>query len=202
MTARQVILLRHGLTDWNDAGRFQGHADVPLNLTGHAQAATAAEGLLNLGITRIVSSDLARAATTAKIVGERLGLDVTLDARLQEINVGSWAGLTPAEISEADPELWGTLLSGQDGPHSATGETANAAGRRVADALVEYAGAAGEDDVLLVIGHGLTTRVASLLLLGLDYSHARILQGIANCHWVVLRPGSAHWRLVAYNRGA
>jgi glucosyl-3-phosphoglycerate phosphatase len=202
MTARQVILLRHGLTDYNAAGRFQGQADVPLNQTGITQAAEAAAALMNQGVTRIISSDLVRAEITAKIIGDRLGLPVLLDSRLQEINVGGWAGLTPAEIGEVDPQFWGPLLAGQDGPHSATGETATGAGRRVADALAEHAEAAENDEVLLVIGHGLTTRVASLLLLGLDYSHARILQGLNNCHWVVLRPGSAHWRLVAYNRGA
>jgi glucosyl-3-phosphoglycerate phosphatase len=202
MTARQVILLRHGLTDYNDAGRFQGQADVPLNAVGVAQAEAVAERLVGLGITRVASSDLQRAAVTASIVAEQLKLPVELDPRLQEINVGSWAGLTPAEIGEADPERWGQLVSGNDGQHSATGETATAAGRRVAEAIVERASAAGEEEVLLVVGHGLTTRVASLLLMGLDYSAAWSFHGLGNCHWVVLRPGVKHWRMFAYNRGA
>jgi probable phosphoglycerate mutase len=200
MTARQVILLRHGLTDSNDAGRFQGQADVPLNQTGLAQAEAVAEKLVGLGITAIFSSDLERAAVTAKLVGQRLELPVRTDARLQEINVGTWAGLTPTEVGQVDPGLWGQLVAGNDGPHSATGETATGAGRRVADALIEHAAAAGEDEVLLAVGHGLTTRVASLLLMGLDYSHARLFQGLGNCHWVVLKPGQPHWRLAAYNR--
>jgi probable phosphoglycerate mutase len=201
MTARQVILLRHGLTDYNHAGRFQGQADVPLNEVGIAQARAVGERLAKLGITRLASSDLQRAADTARIVAEHLKLPVEFDSRLQEINVGSWAGLTPAEIDAADPELWGQLVSGRDGLHSATGETATAAGRRVADALVERASAAGDDEVLLVVGHGLTTRVASMLLMGLDYSASWSFHGVGNCHWVVLRPGATHWRMFAYNRG-
>ena len=201
MTARQVILLRHGLTDYNDAGRFQGQADVPLNSVGIAQAQAVAERLGSLGITRMASSDLQRAADTARIIAEHLKLPVEFDSRLQEINVGSWAGLTPTEIGAADPELWGQLVAGKDGLHSATGETATAAGRRVADALVERATAAGDDEVLLIVGHGLTTRVASLLLMGLDYSAAWSFHGLGNCHWVVLRPGPANWRMFAYNRG-
>ncbi len=199
MTARQVILLRHGLTDSNDAGRFQGQADVPLNQTGLAQAEAVAEKLVGLGITTIISSDLERAAVTAKLVGRYLELPVRTDARLQEINVGTWAGLTTAEVGEVDPGLWGELVAGNDGPHSAIGETATGAGRRVAEALIEHANVAGDDEVLLAVGHGLTTRVATVLLMGLDYSHARLFQGLGNCHWVVLRPGQPHWRLAAYN---
>lgn len=200
MTARQLVLLRHGLTDWNRSGRFQGHADVPLNDVGRAQAAAVAERLQGLDIARIYSSDLQRAADTATAVANRLALPVQLDSRLQEINVGSWAGLTPDQIAETDPQLWLPLRAGHDGPHSATGETATGAGQRVADALIEYAEQADDDEVVLVVGHGLTTRVASLLLMGLGYAHAWSFQGLGNCHWLVLRPGQPHWRLVAYNR--
>jgi glucosyl-3-phosphoglycerate phosphatase len=200
MSARRLILLRHGLTDWNRDKRFQGHADVPLNEVGLAQAAEAAESLAGLGITSIVSSDLTRAATTAHVVGQRLGLSVELDSRLQEINVGSWAGLTPDEVAVTDPEHWAPLLEGRDCQHSATGETATAAGQRVADALAERAAAAPDGEVLLVVGHGLTTRVASLLLMGLGYSQARLFNGLGNCHWVVLTPGEGHWRMAAYNQ--
>ncbi|MCE1173400.1 MAG: histidine phosphatase family protein [Propionibacteriales bacterium] len=200
MTARQLILLRHGLTDWNHSGRFQGQADVPLNEVGVAQAAAVADKLLGRDIARIYSSDLQRAAATAHTVAERLALPVQTDPRLQEINVGSWAGLTPDEVAATDPQLWEPLRAGQDGPHSATGETATGAGRRVADALVEFAEAASDDEVVLVVGHGLTTRVASLLLMGLEYAHAWSFQGLGNCHWLTLRPAQPHWRLVTYNR--
>jgi probable phosphoglycerate mutase len=154
MTARQLILLRHGLTDWNHSGRFQGQADVPLNEVGRAQAGAVADKLLGHDITRIYSSDLERAAVTAQLVGQRLDLPVQLDSRLQEINVGTWAGLTPDEVAQTDPQHWEPLRAGQDGPHSATGETATGAGRRVAAALSEFAEAASADEVVLVVGHG------------------------------------------------
>ena len=83
-----------------------------------------------------------------------------------------------------------------------TGETATESGQRVALALLDHAEAAGDDDVLLVVGHGLSLRVAALLLMGLDYSHARLFGGLRNCHWVVLRPGAEHWRMLAYNVSA
>lgn len=201
MTARRIILLRHGLTDWNREHRFQGHADIPLNEVGRAQAIDAAEGLVGQGITAILSSDLSRATATATTVGDRLALPVTVDSRLREINVGTWAGLTPDEIAAVDPERWAVVSEGRDGRHSETGETATEAGRRVADSVAEHAASAGEDEILLMVGHGLTIRVASLLLLGLDYSHAGLFHGLSNCHWVVLTPGLSHWRMAAYNRG-
>ncbi len=53
-----------------------------------------------------------------------------------------------------------------------------------------------------MVGHGLSLRVGALLLMGLDYSHARLFGGLVNCHWMVLRPGEDYWRLLAYNVGA
>lgn len=202
MTAAKVIVLRHGLTDWNDDGRFQGQADVPLNALGLEQAAVAAEALAGAGIARIVSSDLGRAATTAGIIGKRLGLPVELDARLQEVNVGSWSGLTTEQVAASDPAFSAALAEGRDFPRSPTGETATQAGARMAEALLDHAEAAADGEVLLAVGHGLASRIAALLLVGLDYSHARLFVGLGNCHWLSLRPGAERWRLVSYNESA
>jgi probable phosphoglycerate mutase len=199
MTARRVLLLRHGLTDYNAEGRFQGQTDVPLNETGLAQAAAAAERLAGRGITRVVSSDLQRAAVTARQVADRLDLPVTLDPRLQEINVGSWAGLTAAQIAQTDPDLWAPIGAGEDGRYSPIGETASGAAVRVASAIIELAHAAADDDVLLAVGHGFTTRLAALRLIGVDQRQAKAFHGIGNCHWTELRPQEPTWRLYAYN---
>src|SRR5260370_25534521 len=74
MGRRLLYLARHGETDWNAAGRWQGHTDIPLNAKGRAQAEAVASALQGAGLSGIVSSDLSRAYETAKIVGERLGL--------------------------------------------------------------------------------------------------------------------------------
>ena len=168
-----VVLLRHGVTDWNDGGRFQGHADVSLNDAGREQAAAAASMLAESGITRVYCSDLLRAAETAQIVAANLGLEVRTDARLREVDVGSWAGLSMAEAGELEPDFWPALREGRDFRRSATGETATESG----------------------------LRVAAMLLIGLDYSHARRFGGMVNCHWAVLQPGDEHWRLLSYNVG-
>lgn len=199
MTAAAVVLLRHGLTDWNDGGRFQGHADIPLNDIGRAQAAAAADRLAVAGITRVFASDLSRADETARIVAERCGVAVVTDPRLREVDVGSWSGRSMAEIGALEPDFWPALREGRDFRRSPEGETATQAGQRVALAVLDHAEAAAEGEVLLVVGHGLSLRVGALLLLGLDYSHARLFRGLSNGHWLELEPGGEHWRLRSYN---
>ena len=202
MTASSIILLRHGVTDWNDGGRFQGHADIPLNDAGREQATAAGELLRDARITRAVSSDLSRAAETAQLVTAGWGIDVQTDERLREVNVGSWAGMSVEDIGKEDSDFWPALREGRDFPRSPTGESATQAGQRVALAVLDHAEAAADGEVLLVVGHGLSLRVGALLLMGLDYSHARLFGGLVNCHWMVLRPGEDHYRLLSYNVGA
>jgi uncharacterized phosphatase len=92
-----LLLVRHGETDWNAAGRLQGHTDRPLNDYGRRQAKELAERLAGEGADAIYASDLARAKETAEIVGTRLGLTVVIDPDLREKNWGSWEGLTGDE---------------------------------------------------------------------------------------------------------
>ncbi len=201
MTASSIILLRHGVTDWNDGGRFQGHADIPLNDAGRRQAMSAGELLRGAGITRVISSDLSRASDTARIVTAGWGIDVQSDARLREVDVGSWAGMSMDDIGKSVPDFWPAIREGRDFRRSPSGESATESGQRVALAVLDQAEALA-DGVLLVVGHGLSLRVAALLLMGLDYSHARLFGGLVNCHWMVLRPGEDHWRMLSYNAGA
>ena len=94
--ARAFWFLRHGETDWNADGRSQGRTDVPLNPTGVAQAASAAQLLRGRGIASIVSSPLSRARDTAEAAGKVLGLPVTLIDDLQEVSFGGARGHHPA----------------------------------------------------------------------------------------------------------
>ena len=69
-------------------------------------------------------------------------------------------------------------------------------------ALLDHAESADDGEVILAVGHGLASRIAALLLIGLDYSHARLFVGLGNCHWLSLRPAEPAWRLVSYNERA
>lgn len=202
MTARLVVLLRHGVTEWNAGRRFQGHADIPLSTEGVAQARAAARALAGYRPARVLTSDLTRAAHTAALLAEAAGVTAEPDPRFREVDVGSWAGLDLDTIAQVEPDFWPAIRQGRDFRRSPEGETATEAGQRVADALVEYAAAAGDEDVLIVVGHGLSLGVAAFLLMGLDYSHARRFGGLLNCGWVELQPAEGHWKLRAYNRVA
>lgn len=93
-----LLLIRHGQTDWNASGRWQGHQDVDLNAVGRAQAAALARRLAQRSIRAIYSSDLKRAAVTAAIVGRALGLEPLYDPAWRERNLGEFQGLTTAEV--------------------------------------------------------------------------------------------------------
>src|SRR5512133_2376807 len=123
---RPVFLARHGQTDWNAAGRWQGHTDVPLNETGRAQARALAERLRGEGIAAIASSDLARARGTAEIVAAVLGLRVDLlDPDLRERRFGIFEGLTLRECEQRHPEDW-ARYAGDPGLGPPLGESRSA----------------------------------------------------------------------------
>ena len=98
-----ILLARHGETDWNRDGRFQGWADPPLNETGRSQARALAVQLADVPFDAVYSSDLRRAHETAVIVADPHGVPVVADPGLREIDVGSWSGLTRAEIEQRFP---------------------------------------------------------------------------------------------------
>ena len=144
-----ILLARHGETQWNRDGRYQGHADPPLNDLGRTQAAALAESLEDEALDAVFASDLRRAYETAEIVGARLGLPVEDDAGLREIAVGSWQGLTRAEI---DGREW-------------DGESYDQHRRRVLEALHRIA-QKHPDGRILVVAHGGTVRRAQEAVLG------------------------------------
>jgi broad specificity phosphatase PhoE len=120
-----LLLVRHGETDWNAERRWQGHADVPLNARGHAQAQTLAEQLAAQPVDAIYASDLSRARDTAAAVAARLGVEVVVDPDLREIDVGPIEGLTAEEAR--DFEGW------QGEPKEAHAERVLRAVRRIAE---------------------------------------------------------------------
>ncbi len=107
---RILFLFRHGETDWNREGRLQGHTDTPLNATGLAQAEALAEQLRRHRLDAVVSSDLLRARTTARIVAEAVGVPLLVEPGLRETDVGEAEGLLWADaktrFGESLTERW------------------------------------------------------------------------------------------------
>jgi probable phosphoglycerate mutase len=134
--------LRHGETDWNRQGLSQGNIDIPLNELGLVQAREAAVRLRDRGITSIVASPLSRARVTAEIVGEALGVAVTIEPDLREV---SWG------VHEGKPldEWFHTWISGHATPEGA--ESFDTLRRRSVAGLNR---AVGQPPAVLVVAHG------------------------------------------------
>jgi broad specificity phosphatase PhoE len=165
-----IFLARHGETHWNRDNRFQGHADPPLNETGRAQAAELSGALADEPLAAVYSSPLRRAFETAEIVAGPHGLEpVPVDA-LREVDVGSWQGLTRAEVGERFPEQYARWLDYEAGWED--GESYEEMGRRVIAALLELA-AAHEGERILAVSHGGPVRAAYALADGITHSEAR-----------------------------
>ena len=165
-----IYLVRHGETEWNRAGRMQGHLDSPLTPRGEAQARAVGETLRELidgdGFD-IVASPLGRTRATAALIAEALGAGspgaIATDRRLMEMSWGEWDGLTRSEIEARNPgalarrrdDHWDHLPPG--------GESWAATALRVTSFLADM----DSDRPLIVVSHGGTGRVIRGLYGGL-----------------------------------
>jgi probable phosphoglycerate mutase len=174
-----LLLVRHGETDWNRDGRWQGGSDTRLNDLGREQAEALAEQLDgDIGV--VYSSDLARARETAEIVARKLGLEVRVDARLRERSFGSWEGLTTAEIEERFTESHRRWREGK-GAGADDAEAFEDFAARVNDFLADVLRLHPGEEVL-VISHGGSIRVIHALAAGLDYVRDhRLIPAVPNC---------------------
>lgn len=104
MQVTRIIAIRHGETDWNASARLQGHRDIPLNATGHWQAAQVARAMADEPVAQIYSSDLQRAHQTAQALAAATGAPLATDAGLRERGFGVYEGRTFAELEAEQPE--------------------------------------------------------------------------------------------------
>ncbi|SFB71227.1 probable phosphoglycerate mutase [Nocardioides terrae] len=194
---RRLILLRHGVTEWNQDRRFQGHEDVPLAPRGRQQAAAAAAHLAALRPSLLWASDLSRARETAGYVAAETGLVPVLDDRLREIDVGDYQGLTHDEARERfGPGPWDYADHG--------GESNADLAARVCAPVEEAAAALADGATGILAFHGHAIRMATIGFLGWPLEVVSTLGALDNCAWVELTDvpaGSSKsaWRLVAYN---
>lgn len=153
-TTTDIILIRHGETAWNRELRFQGHADVPLNDTGHEQARRIGLRLASETATQqLISSDLMRAQQTAAPAAQQLSLPVGTRAALREQFFGIAEGMRSDEIQDRHPRAWEEWLEFREDHAMPEGETAREFHARIVAALgalaTEYKG-----QYLIVVTHG------------------------------------------------
>jgi broad specificity phosphatase PhoE len=174
-----LLLVRHGETDWNREGRWQGGSNTSLNDLGREQARKLAAEL-DGDIDVIYSSDLARARETAEIVAAKLGLEVRVDPRLRERSFGSWEGLTMPEIEERFADSHRRWREGE-GPGADDAEKFEDFSARVNDFLADVLRLHTGEQVL-VISHGGSIRVIHALAAGLEYVRDHhLIPGVPNC---------------------
>jgi broad specificity phosphatase PhoE len=173
-----LFLARHGETDWNREGRVQGHTDIPLNEEGRRQAARLAARLKGLEIHAIVASDLVRAAETARIVGDAVGLAPVFSPAWREIGLGALEG----RDGRAAHRDFGELVSAaarQDAPLGDGAETFAAFEARIV-AGYERIGRDHAGRNVLVVSHGGTLKALIAHLLGLPAGRIERLSLRAN----------------------
>lgn len=143
----RLFVARHGQTSWNILGKAQGHTDIPLDEVGQAQALALARALSDLGVERVVSSDLLRARQTAEAVAGPLGLSVEVRHDLRERSFGEWEGRHYTQvIADLDALPGDRLLARPPG-----GESFTDLWTRVGPAVQEFR---AFDCTTLVVCHG------------------------------------------------
>jgi broad specificity phosphatase PhoE len=202
MTLNRLVLWRHGETDYNATGRWQGHLDSALTETGWNQARFAVPVLTKFAPELVVASDLRRATNTATVFTDAVGIPLRIDERLRETHLGKWQGLTNAEVEAEWPgmiDLWRAdpRIAPPDGETRI--EVADRAAEVVGDVDREF------DGTVMLCAHGGLISALTGRLLNLPVDSWGQLGGIGNCHWTVFtrRPdGDGRWRLSSYNAGS
>lgn len=188
----QLCLIRHGQTDWNLEGRYQGQSDVPLNEKGLAQARSLIQQLDGQPFAAIFSSDLKRARQTAEHIAKHLGLTVQIEPRLREINQGEWEGVLVDEIKARYAEIWSQRTVDPASVRPPGGETVGEVARRVYAALDDISRLFPTGRVLIV-SHGLSIATAVCRERGIPVGQAyTVIPDNVQPVWMEWQPDEKH----------
>ncbi len=165
MTQLTILFMRHGQTDWNKAGRWQGHADIPLNETGQQQAEALCHRLKSWPIDTIYTSDLQRCVQTAVPLATALGLEPIKTQLWRERDVGDFSGMTGEQAREQYPEIWAKAVRGMiDPPNGEPFADVQARAWRAFESVVE----AHSEGMVAVITHGGFLHALLAQVMGID----------------------------------
>jgi glucosyl-3-phosphoglycerate phosphatase len=199
--SRRIVLWRHGRTEWNASGRFQGQTDIDLDEIGRAQAWESARRLAALEPDLLISSDLRRTRDTIAALAEITGKPVQLDARLRETFAGEWQGLTGAEIASRYPEEYKAWRAGDPLLKVGGGETRQDVAERMAAAVRDIAARLADDGLAVLTSHGGAARLGIAALIGMPLERFTNIGGLSNGSWSMLRDTDQGWVLVEHNAG-
>ena len=199
--SRRIVLWRHGRTEWNASGRFQGQTDIDLDEIGRAQAWESARRLAALEPDLLISSDLRRTRDTIAALAEITGKPVQLDVRLRETFAGEWQGLTGAEIASRYPEEYKAWRAGDPLLKVGGGETRQDVAERMAAAVRDIAARLADDGLAVLTSHGGAARLGIAALIGMPLERFTNIGGLSNGSWSMLRDTDQGWVLVEHNAG-
>jgi len=165
---KRIILVRHGETDWNKQGRFQGQIDIPLNKNGKSQAKAASEFLKNNIIQKAFSSSLSRPKETAQIIlEEHPGIEISLKDNLKEIGHGKWEGKLESEIKSDWPNLLQEWKISPEKVQMPEGENIKEVSMRSITGWDEICQDLKNNETALVVAHDAVNKTILCHLLGL-----------------------------------
>lgn len=197
MALTRFILVRHGETNWNREGRYQGQIDTPLSAFGLEQGRKVAAALKEVPIDICYASPLSRSYDTASMCAEAHNLSIIKDERLLEINHGEWEGLLAAEVQERYPQLaaqWRQTVVGVQMPGGENMEDVRA---RSMAAFQEYA-AKHEGQTVLVVAHDAVNKAVICDILDIGLSKFWQVKQDNTCI-NVFEYQDGKWRLVLMN---
>lgn len=166
----KVIFIRHGQTEWNVTGRYQGQSDVKLTEEGKTQAEKLADNFPVAKVDAIYASDLCRAMVTAETIADKFGLKVQAEPAFRELSFGDWEGLTYQQIVDKWEEAMANFLQHPDILEIPGGESFPAVQQRAMKRLNELI-EKHEGQTIVVVAHGavLRTMLTAALHMPLQY---------------------------------
>jgi broad specificity phosphatase PhoE len=170
MPKMELVLVRHGETDWNSASIFRGHEDVRLNAVGIAQADAVAEALKDRVFEAIHSSPLKRAMVTATRIAMPHQIDIKVNDGFVDINYGAWQGLKESTVKQKNPAAYERWVSKPTRMKFPAGDKMSKAWKRVNSALREMLVIHGLGTVVIV-SHRIPLKFMTAYLLGRGYEY-------------------------------
>ncbi|MFC2342388.1 MAG: histidine phosphatase family protein [Negativicutes bacterium] len=171
----KLLLIRHGQTDWNLLGKYQGQTDIALSGEGIRQADLLAQNFPVDTLDIIYTSDLQRAFMTAERLAEKFSAPLYADEALRELNFGAWEGLTYQEIAERWPQEVKNLFGAPEKLQIPEGETFLMLQRRAMDKIHEIR-AENEGKNVAVVAHGAISKAILTALLHIPLHYVWMLR--------------------------
>jgi len=197
----KLILVRHGETEWNKLGKFQGQVDIALNDRGLSQAKDTAKAAISWRPTALYSSPLGRTMQVAEEIARVTGLRVVTDSRLQELDLGEVEGVDGEQMKTRWPRVHDVWRKNPELVTMPGGESLVQLHDRTWQAFQAVERANGEADTIVVVSHNFAIRAICGTLLGMPLSNFhRMYLHLSSV--TKMDRGQMGWRLLSYNSTA